>query len=424
LMIKSSITTLSKMSTESTARAFFSTPHFAVVGASSDPSKFGHKIFAWYTAHSLPVTPINPTSTSITANSKAYPAVPSLSQLPDPKATAVSIITPPKVTQKVLEEAKGLGVKSVWLQPGTFDDEVLAFARREFENAVGGDGGGGGEGWCVLVDGGKALEGREKLLADISFAIAPDGTPEPDSGADSDDDDTNSQTNKDASSASASTTSTSGSISRSSSMSSSRTSSSFSSGSAAMPTYLIYPIDGASRTRLDSIADTLNDAVGTDHDAEITLGKTASVFVGEMDSRLAASLTNMNSAIKSTEIDSVAYTFPPMREVITVYVTDTGVDADHSEFDDVDIHSSSSSSGYKNDTNGHGTCVTSKVAGNLFGVVKPPNIVSVKAQIDETNSAVDMASGLCAYYMSLNATLTSTGGAKRVKDFIKDPSRM
>lgn len=43
LMIKSSITTLSKMSTESTARAFFSTPHFAVVGASSDPSKFGHK---------------------------------------------------------------------------------------------------------------------------------------------------------------------------------------------------------------------------------------------------------------------------------------------------------------------------------------------------------------------------------------------
>ncbi|TVY87586.1 hypothetical protein LAWI1_G005108, partial [Lachnellula willkommii] len=155
------------MSTESTARAFFSTPHFAVVGASTDPAKFGHKsipalsLFAWYTAHSLPVTPINPTAASITTD-KAYPAVPSLSQLPDPKSTAVSIITPPKVTKKVLEEAKGLGIKSVWLQPGTFDDEVLAFARQEFENAVGGDGGGGAEGWCVLVDGGKALEGREK----------------------------------------------------------------------------------------------------------------------------------------------------------------------------------------------------------------------------------------------------------------------
>ncbi|TVY31346.1 Acetate--CoA ligase [ADP-forming] I subunit alpha, partial [Lachnellula subtilissima] len=159
-MFKSFITTLSKMSTESTARAFFSAPQFAVVGASADPSKFGHKIFTWYTTHSLPVTPINPTAPSITANSKAYPTVTSLSQLPDPASTAVSIITPPKVTKKVLEEAKGLGVKSVWLQPGTFDDEVMAYARKEFENAVGGDGGGGGEGWCVLVDGGKALEGR------------------------------------------------------------------------------------------------------------------------------------------------------------------------------------------------------------------------------------------------------------------------
>lgn len=31
------------MATEAAARAFFSAPHFAVVGASSDPSKFGHK---------------------------------------------------------------------------------------------------------------------------------------------------------------------------------------------------------------------------------------------------------------------------------------------------------------------------------------------------------------------------------------------
>lgn len=51
----------------------------------------------------------------------------------------------------------------MWLQPGTFDDEVLAYALREFEAGVGGDGGMGGEGWCVLVDGEKALEGRGKL---------------------------------------------------------------------------------------------------------------------------------------------------------------------------------------------------------------------------------------------------------------------
>lgn len=36
-------TLLAKMSTEANARAFFSSPYFAVVGASSNPAKFGHK---------------------------------------------------------------------------------------------------------------------------------------------------------------------------------------------------------------------------------------------------------------------------------------------------------------------------------------------------------------------------------------------
>lgn len=42
---------------------------------------------------------------------------------------------------KVLEEAKKLGIQGVWLQPGTFDDAVLAYAMKEFKAAVGGDGG-------------------------------------------------------------------------------------------------------------------------------------------------------------------------------------------------------------------------------------------------------------------------------------------
>jgi predicted CoA-binding protein len=79
--------------------------------------------------------------------------VPNLSALPHPAETSVSIITPPKVTVKVLEEAKRLGIKGVWLQPGTFDDEILEKAKVDFEAAVGGDGGRGSEGWCILVDG-------------------------------------------------------------------------------------------------------------------------------------------------------------------------------------------------------------------------------------------------------------------------------
>lgn len=67
-----------------------------------------------------------------------------------------------------MEEAKALGIKSVWLQPGTYDDEILGFALKEFEGGVGGEEGGtvGGEGWCVLVDGERAAKaaGRDLKL--------------------------------------------------------------------------------------------------------------------------------------------------------------------------------------------------------------------------------------------------------------------
>lgn len=95
---------------------------------------------------------------------QTYPTTPNLSALPHPTETSVSIITPPKVTRKVLEEAKKVGVPAVWLQPGSFDDEGLKFALQEFRAAVGGDGGRGGEGWCVLVDGERVAKAAGKEL--------------------------------------------------------------------------------------------------------------------------------------------------------------------------------------------------------------------------------------------------------------------
>lgn len=62
----------------------------------------------------------------------------------------------------MLKEAKEAGISAVWLQPGTFDDEVIEYARREFKAAIGGDGGNGGEGWCVLVDGEEGLRVAER----------------------------------------------------------------------------------------------------------------------------------------------------------------------------------------------------------------------------------------------------------------------
>lgn len=75
-----------------------------------------------------------------------------------PSQTSLSIVTPPKVTIQVLRDASSVGVPAVWLQPGTYDDEVLEYARENFKAAIGGPGGQGSEGWCVLVDGEAGLD--------------------------------------------------------------------------------------------------------------------------------------------------------------------------------------------------------------------------------------------------------------------------
>ncbi|KAH8656474.1 hypothetical protein BGZ61DRAFT_500254 [Ilyonectria robusta] len=127
------------MTTEATVRKFFASSAFAVVGASSNPAKFSHRVFAWYLYHDLPVTPINP-DVHLSHHS-------------------------PSATLKVLQEAKELGIPSAWLQPGSFDDDVLKFANEQggFDAVVAGDGGRGHEGCCILVDGERGLKAAGKL---------------------------------------------------------------------------------------------------------------------------------------------------------------------------------------------------------------------------------------------------------------------
>ncbi|KAI5291871.1 hypothetical protein KEM54_003727 [Ascosphaera aggregata] len=148
---------------EVAATMFFSFERFAVAGASADTKKFGYKSMYKLTykptGNTHSVTPINPKVEAITLSSKTYKTVASPSALELPKQTSLSIVTPPKATLAILREAKSAGIPAVWLQPGTFDEEVAAYAKEEFPTAVFGEDHSirGGEGWCVLVDGEGAL---------------------------------------------------------------------------------------------------------------------------------------------------------------------------------------------------------------------------------------------------------------------------
>ncbi|KAL8924127.1 MAG: hypothetical protein Q9172_002836 [Xanthocarpia lactea] len=148
---------------EVAAKTFFNSRFYAVVGASADKPKFGYKVLAWYHSRHLPVKPVTPYRRSIEVSSNNYSTVSSVGELDSPTETSLSIVTQPHITLKVLHEAKEAGISCVWMQPGSFDNEGLEFAKKEFKAAVGGNDGRAGQGWCVLVDGDIA---RQKGEAD------------------------------------------------------------------------------------------------------------------------------------------------------------------------------------------------------------------------------------------------------------------
>jgi len=95
----------------------------AVVGASTDPAKYGNTIVRNLAGKGYTVLPVNPRAAEIAG----LPAFPSLRDVPGP-VHLVSVVTPPAVTRNVLEEVAELGIPAVFLQDGSFDDAVLEYA--------------------------------------------------------------------------------------------------------------------------------------------------------------------------------------------------------------------------------------------------------------------------------------------------------
>lgn len=95
----------------------------AVVGASNNPEKYGHVIVQNLLAKGYTVLPVNPRESAIAG----VPAYASLADVPGP-VHVVSVVTPPAVTRRVLDDVRTLGLPNVFLQDGSYDDAVLEFA--------------------------------------------------------------------------------------------------------------------------------------------------------------------------------------------------------------------------------------------------------------------------------------------------------
>lgn len=114
------------------------TPH-AVVGASRDRSKYGNKVLRVFLQNRRTVFPVNPNADEV----EALRSYPDLASLPE-QVHGVSIVTPPHVTEAVIEQAGQLGIKHVWLQPGAESERAVQRAEQWGMNIISG-------GPCILV---------------------------------------------------------------------------------------------------------------------------------------------------------------------------------------------------------------------------------------------------------------------------------
>lgn len=118
---------------------FLASPAFGVVGASSRRHKYGNKVLRCYQQAGRRAIPVNPHESAI----EGAACVASVLELPD-DVKSISVITPPAVTERVVEEAIRKGIEHVWMQPGAESKGAVAACETAGIKVI-------ADGSCVLV---------------------------------------------------------------------------------------------------------------------------------------------------------------------------------------------------------------------------------------------------------------------------------
>lgn len=127
------------MTVDEQLNKFFSAKKYAVVGASTNREKYGNKVLRCYMQHEKDVIPINPRADHIEGLKTAA----SLADL-DKSVKSLSIITPPKITEEIVDEAIRLGFENIWMQPGAESQSAIEKAEAAGINVL-------ANGICILV---------------------------------------------------------------------------------------------------------------------------------------------------------------------------------------------------------------------------------------------------------------------------------
>jgi len=127
------------MATDQRIEQFLRGELFAVVGASANRAKYGNKVLRAYLKADRTAIPVHPSEDQI----EGITAYIDLASIPE-KVHGISIITPPQVTETIIDQAVKCGIEHVWIQPGAESDLALSIAEKHQINVIAG-------GPCILV---------------------------------------------------------------------------------------------------------------------------------------------------------------------------------------------------------------------------------------------------------------------------------
>ena len=117
---------------------------FAVVGASRDTSKFGYKVYRSLKQFGYSVFAVNPNADIVDGD----PVYPLLDNLPEPVDCVVTVVAP-EVTFEIVRQAGQLGVRHMWMQPGSESESAVIEAHAQGIDVVSG-------GPCIMVEARRA----------------------------------------------------------------------------------------------------------------------------------------------------------------------------------------------------------------------------------------------------------------------------
>jgi uncharacterized protein len=107
------------------------TKRVAVIGASSDRSKFGNKALRAFQAEGHTVIPINPNEPEV-EGLKTYASV---LDVPEPIDMA-TVYVQPEVGRQLLAEFEQKQIPEIWINPGAESEDLVAEARRRHLNII------------------------------------------------------------------------------------------------------------------------------------------------------------------------------------------------------------------------------------------------------------------------------------------------